>query len=173
MALPSLFGTLACAKVLGMGSSQRRDVDLMSGFEWFLLVVVVILVPLIVAVMITLWTLEQARKRNRKNREPGDPASGPVKRRATRDAAAPVVAAPLADQALAGMATNIALADDAIAAPAEGGVAWGVEAEPGLSDDWQRSSPSVAEAAASETTLGPVENIDDSSPSDSEDAPAG
>ena len=58
----------------------------MSGFEWFLLVVVVILVPLVVAVAITLWTLEQARQRNRRNREGANPGTGPVKRKATRDA---------------------------------------------------------------------------------------
>jgi len=60
----------------------------MSGFEWFLLVVVVILVPLVVAVAITLWTLEQARQRNRKNREGSSSGATPVKRRATRDAGA-------------------------------------------------------------------------------------
>jgi hypothetical protein len=58
----------------------------MSGFEWFLLVVVVILVPLVVAVAITLWTLEQARQRNRKNRAGAGSDGGPVKRKATRDA---------------------------------------------------------------------------------------
>lgn len=59
----------------------------MSGFEWFLLVVVVIVVPLVVAVVVTLWTLEQARQRNRKNREGGNSPNGdPVKRKATRDA---------------------------------------------------------------------------------------
>jgi len=58
----------------------------MSGFEWFLLVVVVIAVPLVVAVAVTLWTLEQARMRNRRNRETG----GPAKRRATRDVATAV-----------------------------------------------------------------------------------
>lgn len=57
----------------------------MSGFEWFLLVVVVIAVPLVVAVAITLWTLEQAKQRNRKNREVASGSSEPVKRRATRD----------------------------------------------------------------------------------------
>lgn len=56
----------------------------MTGFEWFLLIVVVIAVPLIVAVVVTLWTLEQARQRNRKNRT-GGPAE-PVKRKATRSA---------------------------------------------------------------------------------------
>ncbi len=54
----------------------------MTGFEWFLLIVVVIAVPLIVAVVVTLWTLEQARQRNRKNRT-GGPAE-PVKRMAVR-----------------------------------------------------------------------------------------
>lgn len=57
----------------------------MSGFEWFLLVVVVILVPLIVAVAITLWTLEMARQRKRQNRAPVDSNGGPVKRKATRE----------------------------------------------------------------------------------------
>jgi uncharacterized membrane protein YgcG len=56
----------------------------MSGFEWFLLIVVVIVVPLVVAIAITLWTLEQARLRNRKNRAESNPTSEPVKRRATR-----------------------------------------------------------------------------------------
>jgi uncharacterized membrane protein YgcG len=55
----------------------------MSGFEWFLLVVVVIAAPLVVAVAITLWTLEQAKRRNRQNREEA-PGTEPVKRRATR-----------------------------------------------------------------------------------------
>lgn len=90
----------------------------MSGFEWFLLVVVVILVPLIVAVMITLWTLEQARKRNRKNREPLDPASGPVKRKATREVPpAGVIETPAVEQTLDGMMTQVAMDDSAIAAP--------------------------------------------------------
>lgn len=40
----------------------------MTGFEWFLLIVVVIIVPLIVAVGITLWTIDQANKRKRANR---------------------------------------------------------------------------------------------------------
>lgn len=57
----------------------------MSGFEWFLLVVVVIAVPLVVAVAITLWTLEQARQRNRQNREE-EQGTEPVKRRAARNA---------------------------------------------------------------------------------------
>ena len=62
----------------------------MSGFEWFLLIVVVIVVPLVVAVVVTLWTLEQARQRSRRNREESTPstATEPVKRRATRDATA-------------------------------------------------------------------------------------
>ena len=68
----------------------------MSGFEWFLLVVVVIIVPLVVAVMVTLWTLEQARQRKRQNRPEGE-GDGPVKRRAVRDPAtdSTLVAAPL------------------------------------------------------------------------------
>lgn len=56
----------------------------MSGFEWFLLVVVVILVPLAIAIAVTLWTLEQARKRNRRNRPDGRQPG--VKRQATRTA---------------------------------------------------------------------------------------
>lgn len=58
----------------------------MSGFEWFLLIVVVILVPLVVAIAITLWTLEQARARKRQNRDVSVDGE-PVKRRATRDVA--------------------------------------------------------------------------------------
>jgi cytoskeletal protein RodZ len=58
----------------------------MTGFEWFLLVVVVIVVPLVVAVAVTLWTLEMARQRKRQNRTAVDPAGGPVKRNATRPA---------------------------------------------------------------------------------------
>lgn len=54
----------------------------MSGFEWFLLIVVVILLPLAIAVAVTLWTLEMARRRNPRNR-PGGKVSG-TKRRATR-----------------------------------------------------------------------------------------
>ncbi len=61
----------------------------MSGFEWFLLIVVVIAVPLVVAVVITLWTLEQARQRNRKNRDVGDQGTGPAKRQATRSSGSP------------------------------------------------------------------------------------
>lgn len=57
----------------------------MSGFEWFLLVVVVIAVPLVVAVAVTLWTLEQARMRNRRNRVASESEEEPVKRRAARD----------------------------------------------------------------------------------------
>ncbi|MDQ3656964.1 MAG: hypothetical protein M3457_18060 [Chloroflexota bacterium] len=56
----------------------------MSGFEWFLLVVVVIAVPLVVAVVVTLWTLEQARQRKRSNREVRDAGPEPVKRQASR-----------------------------------------------------------------------------------------
>ncbi len=55
----------------------------MSGFEWFLVIVIVILVPLAIAVVVTLWTLEQARKRNPRNRA-GGKVSG-AKRRAVRD----------------------------------------------------------------------------------------
>jgi hypothetical protein len=54
----------------------------MSGFEWFLVIVVVILIPLVIAVLVTLWTLEQARKRNPRNRA-GGKTSG-TKRQATR-----------------------------------------------------------------------------------------
>ncbi|HEV2127177.1 MAG TPA: hypothetical protein VGR22_00985 [Thermomicrobiales bacterium] len=54
----------------------------MSGFEWFLVIVVVILIPLVVAVAVTLWTLEMARRRNPRNR-PGGKVSG-TKRRGTR-----------------------------------------------------------------------------------------
>ncbi len=63
----------------------------MSGFEWFLLVVVVIAVPLVVAGVVTLWTLEQARQRNRKNRDASDPEAGPVKRQASRSSSDPGV----------------------------------------------------------------------------------
>ena len=56
----------------------------MSGFEWFLLIVVVIGVPLIVAVVVTIWTIDQARKRKRQNRP--DAQIG-VKRRAVREPA--------------------------------------------------------------------------------------
>jgi len=59
----------------------------MSGFEWFLLIVVVILVPLAIAVAVTLWTLEQARRRNPRNR-PGGKVSG-TKRRAVRSPEVP------------------------------------------------------------------------------------
>ncbi len=104
--------------MLGNEPSLVWGVKQMSGFEWFLLVVVVILVPLIVAVMITLWTLEQARKRNRKNREPLDPASGPVKRKATREVPpAGVIETPAVEQTLDGMMTQVAMDDSAIAAP--------------------------------------------------------
>lgn len=54
----------------------------MSGFEWFLLIVIVIGVPLIVAVVVTIWTIDQARKRKRQNRP--DAQIG-VKRRAVRE----------------------------------------------------------------------------------------
>ncbi len=63
----------------------------MSGFEWFLLVVVVIAVPLVVAVVVTLWTLEQARQRNRKNRDASVLEAGPVKRQASRSGSDPRV----------------------------------------------------------------------------------
>lgn len=61
----------------------------MTGFEWFLLIVVVILVPLLIAVIVTLWTLEQARKRNRRNR-PGGKQSG-VARKAMRAEPGPLI----------------------------------------------------------------------------------
>lgn len=51
----------------------------MTGFEWFLLIVVVIVVPLIIAVIVTLWSIDQANKRKRANRK--DPQIG-VKRKA-------------------------------------------------------------------------------------------
>ncbi len=54
----------------------------MSGFEWFLAIVVVILIPLVIAVVVTLWTLEMARRRNPRNR-PGGKVSG-TKRKAVR-----------------------------------------------------------------------------------------
>ncbi len=54
----------------------------MSGFEWFLVIVVVILIPLVIAVAVTLWTLEMARRRNPRNR-PGGKVSG-SKRRGTK-----------------------------------------------------------------------------------------
>ncbi len=57
----------------------------MSGFEWFLVIVVVILVPLGIAIAVTLWTLEMARRRNPRNRPGGQKRSG-TRRRATRDA---------------------------------------------------------------------------------------
>ena len=41
----------------------------MTGFEWFLLIVVVIVVPLTIAVIVTLWTIDQANKRKRANRK--------------------------------------------------------------------------------------------------------
>lgn len=55
----------------------------MSGFEWFLVIVVVILIPLAIAVVVTLWTLEMARRRNPRNR-PGGKVSG-AKRKAVRE----------------------------------------------------------------------------------------
>ncbi len=55
----------------------------MSGFEWFLAIVVVILIPLVIAVVVTLWTLEMARRRNPRNR-PGGKVSG-TKRKAVRE----------------------------------------------------------------------------------------
>jgi hypothetical protein len=58
----------------------------MSGFEWFLVIVVVILVPLGIAIAVTLWTLEMARRRNPRNRPGGTKVSG-SRRRATRDQA--------------------------------------------------------------------------------------
>ncbi|MDQ3525181.1 MAG: hypothetical protein M3451_09035 [Chloroflexota bacterium] len=54
----------------------------MSGFEWFLVIVVVILVPLAIAVGVTLWTLEMARQRNRRNRPDAKPTG--VARKAIR-----------------------------------------------------------------------------------------
>ena len=41
----------------------------MTGFEWFLLIIVVIVVPLIIAVIVTLWSIDQANKRKRANRK--------------------------------------------------------------------------------------------------------
>lgn len=41
----------------------------MTGFEWFLLIIVVIVVPLTIAVVVTLWTIDQANKRKRANRK--------------------------------------------------------------------------------------------------------
>ena len=55
----------------------------MSGFEWFLVIVVVFLIPLAIAVVVTLWTLEMARRRNPRNR-PGGKVSG-TKRKAVRE----------------------------------------------------------------------------------------
>lgn len=83
----------------------------MTGFEWFLLVVVVIVVPLVVAVAVTLWTLEMARQRKRENRPASDPAAGPVKRKATRAAATPEEELPgiaASDSSAAGAATETA-----------------------------------------------------------------
>lgn len=66
----------------------------MSGFEWFLIIVVVILVPLAIAVGVTIWTLEMARQRNRRNRPDLKPIG--VARKATRptegSSASPVAA---------------------------------------------------------------------------------
>ncbi len=67
----------------------------MSGFEWFLVIVVVFLIPLAIAVVVTLWTLEMARRRNPRNR-PGGKQSG-TKRRATREPTSPPTAAPAND----------------------------------------------------------------------------
>jgi hypothetical protein len=44
----------------------------MSGFEWFLVIVVVIGVPLLIAGVVTLWSLKQVRPRNRRKPEPRD-----------------------------------------------------------------------------------------------------
>lgn len=41
----------------------------MTGFEWFLLIVVVIGVPLIIAGIVTLWSIDQTNKRKRANRK--------------------------------------------------------------------------------------------------------
>lgn len=41
----------------------------MTGFEWFLLIIVVIIVPLIIAGAVTIWTIDQANKRKRANRK--------------------------------------------------------------------------------------------------------
>lgn len=41
----------------------------MSGFEWFLLIIVVIVVPLIIAGAVTLWSIDQTNKRKRANRK--------------------------------------------------------------------------------------------------------
>jgi hypothetical protein len=89
----------------------------MSGFEWFLLIVIVIAVPLIVAVAVTLWTLEQARQRNRRFRETGSTEATPTKRKATREAAtetgvvAPAAAASDTTQATTGNDTDSDEAD--------------------------------------------------------------
>lgn len=47
----------------------QRIKDYMTGFEWFLLIIVVIVVPLIVAGVVTIWTIDQANKRKRANRK--------------------------------------------------------------------------------------------------------
>lgn len=41
----------------------------MTGFEWFLLIIVVIVVPLTIAVIVTLWSIDQTNKRKRANRK--------------------------------------------------------------------------------------------------------
>ena len=41
----------------------------MTGFEWFLLIIVVIVVPLIIAGAVTLWSIDQTNKRKRANRK--------------------------------------------------------------------------------------------------------
>ena len=135
----------------------------MSGFEWFLLIVVVILVPLIVAVMITLWTLEQARKRNRKNREEGTASADPVKRRATREpASASGGDSGAVDRQLDAAVTEIAMSDTAITAPADHADFVDSGADPLPDDNWQRTAPTRAEVAESETTTGPTVGADDS-----------
>ena len=135
----------------------------MSGFEWFLLIVVVILVPLIVAVMITLWTLEQARKRNRKNREEGSASAGPVKRRATREPASTSVGdSGSVDRQVDAAVTEIAMSDSAITAPADEAGLVDSGAYPLSDDNWQRTAPTRAEVAESETTTGPTVGADDS-----------
>jgi hypothetical protein len=135
----------------------------MSGFEWFLLVVVVILVPLVVAVAITLWTLEMARQRNRRNREAANPAGGPVKRKATRDsgagAAAGVSGTIAADQALSGLMREAALEETAMASVTEGGV---IVPE----DDVDRVPPLVADDAVAATGADSSEPVETGSDGD-------
>lgn len=41
----------------------------MTGFEWFLLIVVVVAIPLIIAAIVTLWSIDQTNKRKRANRK--------------------------------------------------------------------------------------------------------